>query len=533
MKKMFIYIGMFVIAAVALGYYFLGNNGKTDPIPTGQITRVAKIERGDLNLTVSANGVVQPINKVEIKSKASGQVEELNFVEGVYVTKGTLLVALDQRTAKNDYDQAKADLALSEASAKQADNSNKRAEELFAKGLSSQQERDQVNVEYVRTQSQLVKARAALSNADERLRDTRVMAPISGTILTKNVEIGQIISSGVTNVGGGTLIATIADMAEVHVETNVDEVDIGKVQVGQRAKVVADAYPEDTFYGEIIRIAPMGKTQQNVTTFNVVILVRNIDNKLKAGMSTSVDIEIFRRQSVVLVPNEGLKDPRSEQGRVLLASLKTDSTRESQAGEVRAIAQREVKDQKSEAKPEKELSMDELRQKMQNASPEERQKLRAQMRERMEKMSPEERQRMFAQFQQRMGGAQGGQAGGSGGMMSFRGNPGGTEGAGGEGGFRARRQSQVSNTNEVKERIVLVREGEEFVPKLVKVGPSNFDYSEVLDGLKEGDEIQITTVSRAKIAAEQMNERMRSMGGLGGMTGGSRVTASPGGGGRR
>ena len=531
MKKMFIYIGMFVIAAVALGYYFLGNNGKTDPIPTGQITRVAKIERGDLNLTVSANGVVQPINKVEIKSKASGQVEELSFVEGMYVTKGTLLVALDQRIAKNDYDQSKADLALSEASAKQADNSNKRAEELFAKGLSSQQERDQANVEYVRTQSQLVKARAALSNADERLRDTRVMAPISGTILTKNVEIGQIISSGVTNVGGGTLIATIADMAEVHVETNVDEVDIGKVQVGQRAKVVADAYPEDTFYGEIIRIAPLGKTQQNVTTFNVVILVRNVDNKLKAGMSASVDIEIFRRQSVVLVPNEALKDPRSEQGRALLASLKTDSTREAQAGEGRAIAQREVKDEKNEAKPEKELSMDELRQKMQNASPEERQKLRAQMRERTEKMSPEERQRMLAQFQQRMS-AQGGQSGG-GGMMAFRSGPGGMEGMGGEGGFRARRQSQVSNTNEVKERIVLVKEGEEFVPKLVKVGPSNFDYSEVLDGLEEGDEIQITTLSRAKIAAEQMNERMRSMSGLGGMTGGSRVTATPGGGGRR
>jgi HlyD family secretion protein len=292
------------------------------------------------------------------------------------------------------------------------------------------------------------------------------------------------------------------------------------VGVGQRAKIVADAFPDDSFYGEVIRIAPLGKTQQNVTTFNVVILVKNIGGKLKAGMSASVDIEIFRRQNVVLVPNEALKDPRSEQGRALLASMKTEGTQKDQGEQGKSIAQQEVQQESKEAKPEKELSMEELRQKMQAASPEERQKLRAQMRERFEKMSPEERQRMFAQFQQRMGGSQGGQPGGSGGMMIFRGGTGGAEGAGGEGGSRTRRQSQVSNTGEVKERIVMVKQGEEFVPKLVKIGPSNFDYSEVLDGLNDGDEIQITTISRAKLAAEQMTERMRSMGGLGGMTGG-------------
>jgi hypothetical protein len=133
-------------------------------------------------------------------------------------------------------------------------------------------------------------------------------------------------------------------------------------------------------------------------------------------------------------------------------------------------------------------------------------------------MSPEERQKMFAQFQQRMN-AQGGQFSGGGGMMTFR-IQGGPEGGGGEGGTHVRRQSQVSNTSEVKERIVMVKQGEEFVPKLVKIGPSNFDYSEVLDGLNDGDEIQITSISRAKLAAEQMTERMKSMSGLGGMTGG-------------
>ena len=105
--------------------------------------------------------------------------------------------------------------------------------------------------------------------------------------------------------------------------------------------------------------------------------------------------------------------------------------------------------------------------------------------------------------------------GGGGGMIVMGGQ-------GGDGGQRQRRQSQVSNVNEVKERIVVVKEGNQFVPRLIKVGPSNFDYAEIMDGLKEGDEIQVTTISRAKLAAEQMNERMRSNSGLSGMSGGGR-----------
>ncbi len=515
MKKIILYIAVCVIAAGALGYYFLGNNKKNgEAAPTGQVQRVVKVERGDLNLSVSANGVVQPINKVEIRSKAGGQILQLKFEEGSYVKKGDLLVALDTTQTKNDYDQAKADLATAVQALTQAENNAHRSKELYDKRLISDQELDQSKLDLVRAQSQLVRTRAALSTAEDRLRDTRVLAPITGVILSRNVDLGQIISSAVSNVGGGTVLATVADMEEVYVITNVDEVDIGKVGVGQRAKVVADAFPDDSFYGEVIRIAPLGKTQQNVTTFNVVILVKNIGGKLKAGMSASVDIEIFRRQNVVLVPNEALKDPRSEEGRALLASLKTDTTQKGGGEQDKSVAQADQ--EKKEGKKEKELSIEELRQKMQTASPEERQKLRQEMRERFEKMSPEERQRMFAQFQQRMGG-QGTQFSGGGGMMVMRIGP---EGSGNEGGARVRRQSQVSNTGEVKERIVMVKQGEEFIPKLVKIGPSNFDYSEVLDGLKDGDEIQITTISRAKLAAEQMAERMRSMSGLGGMTGG-------------
>lgn len=516
MKKVYIYGGIIVVVLAVAGYMFLGNGQKNGTTVVGQVQRVATIARGNLNLTVSANGVVQPINKVEIRSKAGGQILALNFEEGSFVQKGDLLVIVDTTQTKNEYEQAKADLASATQAVTQAENNSRRSRELYEKKLISDQESDQSKVDFVRAQTQLVRAKAALSTAEDKLRDTRVLAPITGVILSRSVDLGQIIASAMSNVGGGTVLATVADMEEVYVNTNVDEVDIGKVAVGQRASVVADAYPDDTFTGEVLRISPLGKTTQSVTTFNVVVLVRNIGGKLKAGMSASVDIEIFRRQNVVVVPNEALKDPKSEQGIALLASMKKDTTAEKPA-EVKTVAQ-EVK------KDDSDLTIEQLRTKMQTATGEDRDRLRQLLREKFQKMTPEERQKMFSQ----MGGRPGGGQGGGGGM--FFGGGGGMRGEpGGDAGQRQRRQSQVSSVTEVKERVVVVKEGVEFVPRLIKIGASNFDVAEVVSGLNEGDEIQITTISRAKLAAEQMNDRMRSMSGLGGMSGGR---GAPSGGGR-
>lgn len=467
-----------VVLAVAIGAWGLLGWGKKDapaPDPGSQLRREVTLHRGDLELTVSADGVVQPINKVEVKSKASGQIFELNAVEGQEVAKGDLLIALDQKTALNDYNQAEADLELAQANATQQENNYRRSVGLFEKNMISQQERDLAHVEFVRAKSSLVKARAALSSTDERLRDTRIRAPIDGIILTKNVEIGQIISSGVSNVGGGTLLATLADMTQVYVETNVDEVDIGRVAVGQSAKVVADAYPDDAFTGEVIRIAPLGKTSQNVTVFSVIILVKNRGGRLKAGMSASVDIEIFRRQNVLLVPNDALIDPRSEQGRALLAANSEGAGGADSAGGLPVAPGGMAPDPGS------------FRERMQSMSPEERERMREESRRRMEQMSPEERERFRA----------------------MRG--------GGESGGPGRRSSQADRPDQVRRRLVMVKDSNEFSPKTITVGVSNYDYSEVLEGLQEGDEIEITTISRAKQDAEAFNERMRSRQGMGGV----------------
>src|SRR3990172_3715274 len=133
MKKIYLYGGIIVVAVVVLGYMFLGNGKKTETTTVGQVQRLVKVIRGDLNLTVSANGVVQPINKVEIRSKAGGQILALNFEEGSFVQKGDLLVIVDTTQTKNEYEQAKADLASSTQAVSQAENNARRSKELYEK----------------------------------------------------------------------------------------------------------------------------------------------------------------------------------------------------------------------------------------------------------------------------------------------------------------------------------------------------------------------------------------------------------------
>jgi HlyD family secretion protein len=304
-----------IIAVIAVALFFgrsmfMGETSATNQ-PSATYERVVTVERGDLEVLVSANGVVEPINRVEIKSKASGQIEEMSVEEGDELTRNGLIARLDQSVARNDLAQARADLMVAEANLTQAENNLRRSAELFERGLISAEEMDRVRVEEVRAQSQLVRAKAAFALAEERMEETIVRSPIDGIVLTKDVEVGQIISSGVTTVGGGTLIATIADMQFVHVKAQVDEVDIGMVKPGQKARIVADAYPNRLFTGEVIRVAPQGRTDQNITTFRVTILVRNEGGFLKAGMSSDIEIEIASKQNIVLVPNEALVDPSS------------------------------------------------------------------------------------------------------------------------------------------------------------------------------------------------------------------------------
>jgi len=306
--KRFILLLLILLVAYA-GQYFWDQQKR----PTEGGTEVAqkykeyRVTRGDFQIIVSADGLVQPIRRIEIKSKASGQIEALPIEEGAFVRRGVLIAKLDQQDEETAVALAQADLDIAKAEHKQSQRMFARRKELFRKKIISEEEQDQIGLQLAISKGKVIQSMTALERARERLGDAVVRAPISGTILQKYVEEGQIISSGVSNVSGGTPIADIANMQTVHIEAGIDEIDIGRIEIGQSATVLAEAYPDLFFEGKIIRISPEAKVEQNVTLFDVVIKVENKDNKLKSGMNTGIQITIVEKKDILLIPLAALK----------------------------------------------------------------------------------------------------------------------------------------------------------------------------------------------------------------------------------
>lgn len=304
MRKKLIGISLGVIVLLAVLYALVFPKKKVQP--TGPEFQTITASKGPLLVMVSATGVLEPIYQVEVKSKASGLVIKMPVEEGYAVKKSDLLAELDQTEVMMDFEQAKANYDIAVARLAQVKKTAERQKDLFTKGLISEEQMDQSNLDLVSANSQLVSAKAAMTNAKIRLQDCVVTSPINGVVVTKGVEAGQIISSGINSVSGGTLIAVVADMADMLVRTSVDEVDIGSVQIGQTAGVTPDAFPEDHIQGTVLRIAPKGTVDQNVTTFEVVIKIPNRNNKLKAGMNCTVDLTVADKTDVLRLPVEAV-----------------------------------------------------------------------------------------------------------------------------------------------------------------------------------------------------------------------------------
>jgi len=311
-SKFRIILGLVLIVSVtAIVLFFV--NGKADNLErAGPRYKEVTVEWGTFEIAVSASGVVKPIDRVEIKSKASGQIEELPVEVGDFVRKGELIARLDQKDEKTAVEQAQADMDIAKAELNQAQLTFERRDKLFQENLISEEERDQLVLNLAVAKGKLIQATSTLDRARERLSESIVRAPIDGIILQKYVEEGQIIASGVSNVSGGTPIVDIADMRSVYIEAGIDEIDIGKISIGQSATVVAEAYPRLNFQGKIVRIAPEAVVEQNVTLFDVVVEVQNTEGKLKSGMNTTIEITIVKKEDVLLAPVMALQMEREE-----------------------------------------------------------------------------------------------------------------------------------------------------------------------------------------------------------------------------
>ena len=313
--------GLAVLVLGASGYWWYSTRPSSDPTEE-MFRRTAVARRGDMVVSISATGRIDPIEKVEVKSKASGEIIELPIEEGDLVKRGDLIARLDRRTAQNDYDQVQADFSVAEVTVRQRERELKRLQTLYENKLASESELDNAKLAYEQANSSMVRARAALSTVDERLRDTEIRSPIDGIVIERPVEIGQIISSGTTTVTGGTLLCTVANMRQVNVVASVDETDIGKVTMALPAFITPDAYPDKRLKGTVERIAPKSKVEQNVTVFEVTALVDNSDGLLKAGMNSTVEVVTDQAENAILVP------VRAVEWRVASALPMGDTTRD-------------------------------------------------------------------------------------------------------------------------------------------------------------------------------------------------------------
>jgi HlyD family secretion protein len=317
------------VAALGVAGWFAWSRYGNRPDEAGGPTIV--VARGDLTEVAAASGTVEPHVQVEVKSRAAGAVVEVLISEGQRVEAGDVLIRLDpadmeralreartaERRSAAELSQARASLNVASLEHKEAEAALAVAKKGVGMGLSSAEaERIAANKASVASanvklrQAQLAATQAAIDvahldveDAERRLSETTIRAPMAGTVLSLLVERGSIVSSALTNVGGGTTVATIADLSDLRVIGAIDEAQVSRVAVGQDVAIRVDAYPNREFDGKVERVAPLGRTQSSVVIFDVEIVVTDAEaSLLRSGMSADLEITTGRQESVLLVP---------------------------------------------------------------------------------------------------------------------------------------------------------------------------------------------------------------------------------------
>lgn len=281
------------------------------PEETGDIAiQTAPAEVRDLRITAEATGELEPVLRVEVKSKASGEILDLYVDSGDEVEPGTLLARVDPRDVQNAFNQARADSVVAKARIDIAEDQLQRSRELLEKEIITAQEYESRQLEFANAQAALVRAHTNLELARLRLSDVTIRAPMSGTILEKQVEYGQVIQSATQNVSGGTTLFIMANLDDMRVRTLVDETDVGQLTAGMAATVTVEAFPDRTFQGAIEKIEPQAVVEQNVTMFPVIVLLDNRAGLLKPGMNAEVEVLVDERLATLTVPNNAVVQPQ-------------------------------------------------------------------------------------------------------------------------------------------------------------------------------------------------------------------------------
>ncbi len=342
-KKLWIILGSLFAILLIVAAVFLVHLAKGDPIDPNKI---AKVTRGDVARSVVATGDIQPITKVEVKSKASGIVQKLYVDINDRVRKGQELAQLDQQEIQAQVDAQRAQLASAEANVTtyqaniEQDKVNAAAPdlpmykatldrnvEMNKEGIVSHQTLDDANRDYLaaltrrnsaqaqvgvdtaklkQARAQVQQNQASLKQLEEQLGYTTIVAPMDGVILSRDVEMGDAVSSILVLGSTATLVMTEGDTSEVYVQGKVDEADIAHVYMGQPARIKVESFRDRTFNGKVTKIAPMGVEKDNVTTFEVRVSINNPGGELKANMTANAEILLDEHKGVLTIPENAV-----------------------------------------------------------------------------------------------------------------------------------------------------------------------------------------------------------------------------------
>jgi HlyD family secretion protein len=342
-KRLWVILSVVACVLVATGIIGVRSLSGAPPLDASQLSVV---EKGDIARSVVATGKVQPITEVEVKSKASGIVTRLDTDINQTVHAGQVLAQLDQQEILDQVAAQKAQLAAAEASANSAqasvqfdrvaaeapdlpmfEHSYKRALEMQKDGVVSQQALDDAQQKYLaavnlrdkavaqikvdtarvrQTEAQVQQAQASLKQLQEQLSYTTVTSPIDGVVLSRDVQMGDAVSSILVLGSTATLVMTLGDTHQVYVKGKVDESDIAKVYLGQPARIKVQSFPGRTFVGRVNKIAPLGVEKDNVTTFEVQISIDNPGGDLKANMTANAEIVLEEHKDVLTVPEQAI-----------------------------------------------------------------------------------------------------------------------------------------------------------------------------------------------------------------------------------
>ena len=477
------------------------------------VIETAPVERRSIVLSAQANGTVEPVVVVEVKSKASGTITRMPVEIGSNVRRGDLLVQIDPRDVQNQYDQAAADVSSATVQRAVALAQRNRSVDLFKQNIITAQEMEQATLGFANADASVVKARTNLSIARVRLQDATVTAPTNGTIIERPVSVGMVIASATSSASGGTTILKMADLSNVRMRAFVNETDIGNVKPGQTATVTVDAFPNRRFVGIVERVEPQAIVQSSVTMFPVLVNLNNADGALKPGMNGQVVMDIARHDNVIAVPSDAIRNARDAATVAPVLGLTPDSLRSTLAAGRRGGATSATASSGGVADTSR-------RGRFRGAASSTPGGLPAGG----GPLGDSTRRRRFAQ------------AGGGGGGAS---PSGGASSGGAQGGFGGAGAGAGGGSGM---QVVFVKKDEKYTPRLVRVGISDFDYTEILSGVNQGEQVALLGAALLQAQREQMQQRMRAGTGGGlqqqtapaaGAGGAGGAGGRPGGGGRQ